>query len=153
MIEPVVCPTRAVRRAHIQQSDPALGVGLGPTGHTQIQLLRNTTTGRIIASDIIDARLKLGKKLGADETVSALTEDVPSHVREMAKDGVDLAVVSTGNEKALSQAFNSVRRGGRILLFGAPSRSLVPAKRKRALLAPDHTPQATPALRQRLRKR
>jgi L-iditol 2-dehydrogenase len=36
-------------------------------------------------------------------------------------DGVDLAVVSTGNEKALNQAFSSVRKGGRILLFGAPS--------------------------------
>src|SRR5207244_10835954 len=107
--------------AHVQKSDNVLVVGLGPTGLTQIQLIRNTTTGRIIGSDIVDARLKLGEKLGADETVNALTEDVPSHVRKMAKDGVDLAVVSTGNEKALSQAFNSVQRGGRILLFGAPS--------------------------------
>ena len=121
MIEPTACCIRAIRRAHIQQSDNVLVVGLGPTGLTQIQLLRNTTTGRIIASDIIDARLRLGKKLGADETVNALAEDIPSHVRKMTKHGVDLAVVSTGNEKALSQAFNSVRKGGRILLFGAPS--------------------------------
>src|SRR2546427_228299 len=121
MIEPAACCIRAIRRAHVQQSDNILVVGLGPTGLTQIQLIRNTTTGRIIGSDIVDARLKLGKKLGADETVNALTEDVPSQVRKMAKDGVDLTVVSTGNEKALSQAFNSVRRGGRILLFGAPS--------------------------------
>jgi len=121
MIEPTACCIRAIRRANVKQSDNVLIVGLGPTGLTQIQLLRNITTGRIIGSDIVDARLKLGKKLGADETVNALTEDVPSHVRKMAKDGVDLAVVSTGNEKALSQAFNSVRRGGRILLFGAPS--------------------------------
>ena len=121
MIEPTACCIRAIGRAQIQQSDNVLVVGLGPTGLTQIQLLRNTTTGRIIGSDVIEARLKLGKKLGADETVNALTEDVPSHVRKIATDGVDLAVVSTGNEKALSQAFSSVRRGGRILLFGAPS--------------------------------
>src|SRR5207245_3221413 len=108
MIEPTACCIRAIRTAHIQQSDNVLVVGLGPTGLTQIQLLRNTTTGRIIASDIIDARLRLGKKLGADETVNALAEDIPSHVRKMTKHGVDLAVVSTGNEKALSQAFNSV---------------------------------------------
>ena len=121
MIEPTACCIRAIRRAHVQQSDNVLVVGLGPTGLTQIQLLRSTTTGRIIGSDVIEARLKLGEKLGADETVNALTEDVPSHVRKMTKDGVDLAVISTGNEKALSQAFSSVRRGGRILLFGAPS--------------------------------
>jgi len=121
MIEPTACCIRAIRRAHVQKSDNVLVVGLGPTGLTQIQLLRNSTTGRIIASDLVDARLNLGEKLGADETVNALTEDVPSHVRKIAMDGVDLAVVSTGNEKALSQAFSSVRRGGRILLFGAPS--------------------------------
>ena len=121
MIEPTACCIRAIRRAHVKQSDSVLVVGLGPTGLTQIQLLRNTTTGRIIGSDIIESRLKLGRKLGADETINALTEDVPSHVRKMTKDGVDLAIVSTGNEKALSQAFSSVRKGGRILLFGAPS--------------------------------
>ena len=121
MIEPTACCIRAIRRAHVKQSDSVLVVGLGPTGLTQIQLLRNTTTGRIIGSDIIESRLKLGRKLGADETINALTEDVPSHVRKMTKDGVDLAIVSTGNEKALSQAFSSVRKGGRVLLFGAPS--------------------------------
>src|SRR3989475_227933 len=121
MIEPAACCIRAIRRAHVQQSDNILVVGLGPTGLTQIQLLRNITTGRIIGSDIVDARLKPGMKLGADETINALTEDVPAHLRKIARDGVDVAIVSTGNEKALNQAFSSVRNGGRILLFGAPS--------------------------------
>src|SRR2546428_12916094 len=120
MIEPTAGRFPAIIRTNVKQSDNTLVVGLGPTGFTQIHLLLNISTGTIIGSDIVDARLKPGKKLGADETVNALTEEVPSHVRKMAKDGVDLAVVSTGNEKALCQAFNSVRRGGRILLFGSP---------------------------------
>jgi L-iditol 2-dehydrogenase len=121
MMEPTACCIRAIRRAHVQEADNVLIVGLGPTGLTQIQLLRQATTGKIVGSDIIEARLKLGKKRGADETINALTEDVPAHVRKIAKEGFDLAVVSTGNEKALNQAFSSVRKGGRILLFGAPS--------------------------------
>jgi len=121
MIEPTACCIRAIRRAYVQQADSVLVVGLGPTGLTQIQLLRHATTGKIIGSDIIDARLKLGEKLGADETINALTEDVPAHVRKVTGEGIDLAIVSTGNEKALNQAFSSVRKGGRILLFGAPS--------------------------------
>lgn len=121
MIEPTACCIRAIRRARIHDGENVLVIGLGPTGLTQIQILRNTTTGKIIGSDMIDARLKLGKKLGADETVNALTEDVTAHSRRIAGDGVDVAVVSTGNEKALNQAFGSVRKGGRILLFGAPA--------------------------------
>jgi L-iditol 2-dehydrogenase len=121
MIEPTACCIRAIRRATVQEADSILVVGLGPTGLTQIQILRHATTGKIIGSDMIDARLGLGKKLGADETVNALTEDVPALVRRTVRDGVDLAVVSTGNEKAITQAFASVRKGGRVLLFGAPS--------------------------------
>jgi L-iditol 2-dehydrogenase len=121
MMEPTACCIRAIRRAQVKETDNVLIVGLGPTGLTQIQLLRHATTGKIIGSDMIDARLKLGKKLGADETINALTEDVPAHVRKVTGEGIDLAIVSTGNEKALNQAFSSVRKGGRILLFGAPS--------------------------------
>ena len=120
MIEPTACCIRALRRARVQATDNVLVVGLGPTGLTQIQLLRHLTSGRIIGSDIIEARLKLGKSLGADETVDALREDVAAHVKKIIRDGVDLAVVSTGNEKALNQAFGSVRKGGKVLLFGAP---------------------------------
>jgi L-iditol 2-dehydrogenase len=121
MIEPTACCIRAIRRAHVQEADNILVVGLGPTGLTQIQILRDAATGKIIGSDIIEARLKLGERLGADETVNALTEDVAAYVRRTASEGVDLAIVSTGNEKALNQAFSSVRKGGRVLLFGAPS--------------------------------
>lgn len=121
MMEPTACCIRAIRRARVKETDNVLIVGLGPTGLTQVQLLRLATKGKIVGSDVIEARLKLGKKCGADETIDALTEDVPSHVRKLAGNGFDLAVVSTGNEKALNQAFRSVRKGGRILLFGAPS--------------------------------
>ena len=121
MIEPASCCIRAIRRANIKQGDNILVVGLGPTGLTQIQLLRHATTGKIFGSDIVEARLRLGKRLGADDTINALVEAVQAHIGNITKDGVDLAIVSTGNEKALSQAFSSVRKGGRILLFGAPS--------------------------------
>jgi L-iditol 2-dehydrogenase len=121
MIEPTACCVRAIRRADVQKADNILVVGLGPTGLTQLQILKHATIGKIIGSDVVEERLKLGRRLGADETVNALTEDVPAHVRKLATDGVDLAIVSTGNEKALSQAFGSIRKGGKVLLFGAPS--------------------------------
>ncbi len=70
MMEPTACCIRAIRRAHVQETDNVLIVGLGPTGLTQIQLLRRATTGKIVGCDMIDARLKLGKKLGADETIN-----------------------------------------------------------------------------------
>lgn len=120
MIEPTACCIRAIRRAHLKDTDNVLIVGLGPTGLTQIQLLQQQTHGKIIATDILEARLEMGRKLGA-ETLDARTDNIPVVVDHLTSGGADLALVATGNEKALDQAFNSVRKGGKILLFGAPS--------------------------------
>jgi L-iditol 2-dehydrogenase len=38
---------------------------------------------------------------------------------------VDYAIVATGNPKAIEQASNSVRKGGKVLLFGSPARGVV----------------------------
>jgi L-iditol 2-dehydrogenase len=121
MIEPTACCIRAISRSHVQEKENILIVGLGPTGLTQVQLLRNGTSGKIIGTDILESRLKMGGKLGADDTLDPRTENIPETVRKKTDGGVDLALVATGNEKAIDQAFASVRRGGRILLFGAPA--------------------------------
>ncbi len=121
MIEPTACCIRAIQAAHVQENDSILVVGLGPTGLTQTQLLRGLTKGQIIGTDIIESRLQAGRKLGADETLDPRVGNVPETVKKLTRDGADLALVATGNEKALDQAFASVRRGGKVLLFGAPS--------------------------------
>src|SRR5207302_9926806 len=106
MIARASCCIRAIRRANIKQGDNVLVVGLGPTGLSQIQLLRHATTGKIIARDIVEARLRLGKKLGADDTIYALEQDVQAHIGNITKDAVDLPIVTTANDKSLSQAFS-----------------------------------------------
>ncbi len=121
MIEPTACCIRAINRAGVKGSDNILVVGLGPTGLTQVQILRKKTAGKIIGTDILESRLKLGKTLGADETMDPRSVNVPELVKDKTGEGADLALVATGNEKALDQAFASVRKGGRVLLFGAPA--------------------------------
>jgi L-iditol 2-dehydrogenase len=120
MIEPTACCIRAIRRAQLRKNDNVLIVGLGPTGLTQLQLIHNWTSGKIIGTDIIESRLKTGGRLGADETLDPRTENVPERVKGITGGGADISLVATGNEKALDQAFASVRKGGRVLLFGAP---------------------------------
>ena len=121
IIEPTACCIRAIQKTNLKDTENVLVVGLGPTGLTQVQLLRNKTTGQIIGTDIIEARLDTGAKLGANKTLNPQKENVPETVRKATAGGVDLALVATGNEKALDQAFGSVRKGGRVLLFGAPA--------------------------------
>ncbi len=121
MIEPAACCVRALNTAGVNQGDNVLIVGLGPTGLTQLQLLRGMGAGTIIGTEIRQSRMDMARKMGADLVINPTEEDVSKEVKRTTGVGVDIAVVATGNPKALSQAFPSVRKGGRILLFGAPA--------------------------------
>ncbi len=121
MIEPSACCIRAIRRVEVRPSDNVLVAGLGPTGLTQIQLLRRVTSGTLLGTDILESRLEMGKRQGANQTINPISADVSTAVKNLTGIGVDVAIVATGNEKVLTQALESVRKGGRILLFGAPA--------------------------------
>ncbi|TMI17098.1 zinc-binding dehydrogenase [Candidatus Bathyarchaeota archaeon] len=121
MIEPTACCVRALGKAGVNPGDKVLVVGLGPTGLTQIQLLRKMGAAKIIGVDILPHRLEMAQKLGADESIDPSSKDVPKQVTKSTRVGVDLAIVSTGNQKAIQPALASVRKGGKLLLFGAPA--------------------------------
>src|SRR6266568_4065869 len=113
MIEPTACCVRALNKAGVNPGDKVLVVGLGPTGLTQIQLLRKMGAAQIIGVDILPHRLEMAQKLGADESIDPSSKDVPEQVTKSTRVGVDLAIVSTGNQKAIQPALASVRKGGK----------------------------------------
>jgi L-iditol 2-dehydrogenase len=121
MIEPTACCVRALNKAEVKPGDKVLVVGLGPTGLTQIQLIRKMGASTVIGVDILPQRLEMARKLGASETIDSSSRDVPEYVTKLTRVGVDLAIVSTGNPKAIQPALASVRKGGKVLLFGAPA--------------------------------
>jgi L-iditol 2-dehydrogenase len=52
-----------------------------------------------------------------------ITDDAPRTISLLTGGvGVDLVIVATGNLRALDSAFDTVRKGGTVLLFGAPAR-------------------------------
>lgn len=121
MIEPTACCMRALDKAEVKPGDNVLVVGLGPTGLTQIQLLRKMGASVIIGTDILPHRLEMARKLGANEAINSSSISARDYVTKSTLVGVDLAIVSTGNPKAIQPALASVRKGGKLLLFGAPA--------------------------------
>ena len=115
--EPLACVLRGQKRANLQPGQTVLVLGSGLTGMLHVDLARSLGAGRIIATDLSDYRLEAARRFGADVAFSA-SEDVPARVRE-ANDGrlADLVIVCTGALPALSQALESVDRGGTVLFF------------------------------------
>ena len=118
-IEPLACVLRGQRQAQMTAGSSVLVIGSGIAGLLHIQLARALGADRVIATDINDYRLKAAKRLGADITIHA-EEDLPSHLRQVNQGRLaDLVVVCAGAVSAITQALESVERGGTILLFAA----------------------------------
>ena len=115
--EPLACVYRGQRRANIQPGQSVIVLGSGLAGLLHINLAKALGAGRIVATDMVPARLEAAKRSGADFTFLA-TDDIPARLREV-NDGrlADLVIVCTGAPPALQQALDSVDRGGTVLFF------------------------------------
>ena len=124
LIEPVACCLRAVKR-HARNGETVLVAGAGPVGLMNAILLEQEDS-KVIVSDISAPRLEFAEKLGIAQVVDASRDNVPARLRaETQGRGADLAIVASGSKAAIMQALSAVRRGGRVCLFGVPSRGSV----------------------------
>jgi L-iditol 2-dehydrogenase len=123
LVEPTACCIRALRKSGIRAGDSVAVFGVGPVGLTHVQLLKLYGIAPIFAIDILEPRRQMASKFGADLTLDPVTEDVAKKtLANTSGRGADYAIVATSNPKAIQQAASSVRKGGRVVLFGAPGR-------------------------------
>jgi threonine 3-dehydrogenase len=98
-------------------------LGCGPVGLFTIAILRAFGAGRLLASDHVPFRLELARKLGAEDVVNVgEVDDVPGWFAAQ-NEGVGMGIVfeMSGALKAIHDAFEIVRHGGNVVLFGIPS--------------------------------
>jgi threonine 3-dehydrogenase len=98
-------------------------LGCGPVGLFTIAIARAFGAGRLLASDHVPFRIQLARELGAEAVVNVdEREDVPAWFLEQ-NEGMGMGVVfeMSGALKAIHDAFEIVRHGGNVVLFGIPS--------------------------------
>lgn len=119
-IEPLACVYRGQRIAGTKTGLSMLVIGSGISGLLHIQLAKALGASPVVAVDINPYRLEAAKRFGADVTADA-KDNVSEKFREINKGRpADIVILTTGAEKAISQAFQSVDRGG-VILFFAPT--------------------------------
>lgn len=120
LIEPVATCIRGIERAGIQTGDTVVVIGTGVTGLIHIQLARIRGAGMIMATDFSPFRLKMARRLGADEAIAA-SEDVLAWLKKLNKGkGADAVIVTAGSIEAMEQGLALAGKGATVLLF-APS--------------------------------
>jgi len=93
-------------------------IGAGMMGGAIVKsLLKSGYSGKIIAVDINEFRLKKAQEFGADETIYA-KESIPLRVLEINENRlVDVVIVCTGAPQAFLHALKSVDRTGTLMFF------------------------------------
>lgn len=108
---------KAVKVSGARSSDLVAVYGIGGLGHLALQYAK-IAGARVVAVDIEDAKLELATSLGADAVVNGRKEDPVEALQAMG--GVDVAVVLAVSPAAMRQAFDSLKRGGRLVLVALP---------------------------------
>jgi L-iditol 2-dehydrogenase len=120
-VEPVNTCLKAVRKAGVRPGETVLVVGAGPIGLVLAQIAR-CEGGDVIVSDPLPERRALAASLGVSVVLDP-AGDVPGEVRTRCGGrGADAALVAATGQRALDQAVEAVRPGGRLLSFAATSR-------------------------------
>lgn len=126
LAEPIGCCIRALNKLGFRPGDNVIVIGAGPAGLIYIQLLRALGAGFIVASDLIESRLKWATRFGADAIFNPAQENSERSILDATHGrGVDRVVVASGSNEAIQSSPRLVRKGGGILLFGMPSEGSV----------------------------
>ena len=126
LIEPLACCIRGLDNVGIKAGESVLIVGAGPIGLLLMQLVRNFGASMIIQTDLEDYRLEKALELGADHVINVRKEDPIKVIKKLTGGyGVDVAIEAVGSPKAITQAVEAVRKGGRVNIFGVSPQDAV----------------------------
>ena len=115
-MEPLACILRNIKRSNIQQKDSVLIVGLGSVGLMTVMALKSMGM-KVFGTDLKEERIELAKKIGINWATKP-TEDLRNEiVSRTTTRGVDLVVLTAGNEKTYSESIQYVRDGGSVSIF------------------------------------
>lgn len=125
LLEPVNTVLKGVNRLAVLPGDVVMVAGQGPIGlmFTKLLALRGL---RVLATDLLDTRLKLARRFGAAHALRADAPDLPAHIHRLTRGrGLDAAIIAVPVDAAVQQAIALVRGGGQVLLFAHTKRGAV----------------------------
>jgi Zn-dependent alcohol dehydrogenase len=94
--------------------------GLGGIGLSCVQGGVLAGAAKIIAVDVVPAKLELARRLGATHAIDASAGDPVAAIRELTRGGADYTFEAVGNVKVIRQALDALGAGGALTIVGVP---------------------------------
>jgi L-iditol 2-dehydrogenase len=118
----LITAVHIIDRAALSLGDTVLVQGTGAVGLSAIALAKLAGASRVIAIGAPADRLDLARAMGADVTID-LTATGPEQRRAQIQEltgglGVDVAIEAAGSARAVEEALDLIRDGGRYVIAG-----------------------------------
>lgn len=115
--EPLSCVVRGQKALRLAPGQWELVLGAGPIGLMHMQVAR-LYGARVIVADLIDERLDLARRLGADLVCNNARANLKEVILQATDGrGADAAVVAVGVSALVVQAAECLADGGRLNIF------------------------------------
>ncbi len=107
-----------IHTAKVEPGTTVAVIGCGGIGLSTINGAAIAGAGRIIAIDMVPAKLELARKFGATDTINSKEVDPVEAIREMTSGGVHYSFEAIGLKVTTEQAFKMLQRGGTATIIG-----------------------------------
>ncbi|MGH1371674.1 2,3-butanediol dehydrogenase [Planktotalea sp.] len=121
LVEPTAVAVYACDRAGVQAGNSVLVTGAGPIGALTLMAARAAGAGQLFVTDPNDTRLDLVRNMvDGITTINPTKENVGEVIRAATEGGVgcDIAIEAVGNEHALKDCLDAVRKQGTVVVTG-----------------------------------
>lgn len=119
LLEPCSVGIHAINITPHKLGDDVVVLGVGTIGLMALQAAKCAGAGRIFATDTVDYRLDMAKKIGADEVINVKNEDPVEKIMELTgNEGVDAVIEAVGSEKTVQQGLELVKKGKTVTVIG-----------------------------------
>ncbi|KDQ08768.1 hypothetical protein BOTBODRAFT_59130 [Botryobasidium botryosum FD-172 SS1] len=122
LVEPAACAIHGLDKLRPPVGVDVLLLGAGPTGLILAQLLKLNGASKVVLAANKGIKMDVARQLdAADEYIELHRENPEAQWDQLKKDhpyGFDVVVEATGVEKLAQTAFDYVRRGGTLMLYG-----------------------------------
>jgi len=122
MIEPLTVALHGIQRVNIKAGATALVFGAGTIGLLVLQCLKAVGAGKVYMVDVVDEKLELAKKLGADDVINSMNVDLEEYLSQHGRP--EVVVENSGSPIAQAQCLEIVKKCGSVVYIGTATRDL-----------------------------
>lgn len=108
----------AIRYFGIGSGKSAAVFGCGPVGQMFIKFMHLLAVSPIIAMDIVDEKLEIAKKCGADYVFNSSEDGFKDRFREIIPNGVNYVIDAVGLPSIINTSLEIIADRGKICCFG-----------------------------------